>query len=627
MLHTLRILLPSLLALMAVLPASAAAQLDEVPMTPEQRRQLVALGYLDEADGGGDEQAEERSPRVVELVISGDASEDPKPINPLGPTRRNFLGRLEQIRAIAADPTVDGVKLEVKGLPGLAKTLDLMVELQALKDAGKTLVCYSEMVTRAELIVGSLADQFVVPPSGMIILEGFVAEAMYYKDLLDMLDVKVEVLHIGDYKTAYENFARNGMSPGQREVLQVVLDEYYDQVRGLVAGHRGLDPEVVDGFFGQVFVDPADAARAGLIDAVAYEDEFEASLEALFGGEPELIEDYGDRTKEDIEKMLENPFALMSMLPDLLDPPKPELPDEPYVGVVYCSGTIVSGKSQADFQGNVASMGSDTIVAALNRLGEDEHCQAVVLRVNSPGGSALASDMIWQAIQQAKKHKPVISSMGSVAASGGYWISMGCNAIVAQPSTLTGSIGVVSMLPDVSATLERFGVDVEVVTAGPGAEDLALMANGPSERLKASMTRWMEVTYQEFLGKVSKGRGLPVERVHELAQGRVWTGRQAAEVGLVDELGSYSDALALACVMGGLEVGECPVVELPEAPNMFEQFEESLGVLTRTPGEQLLIELGYGELVDDARALLGTVRGGLGPDSVQAVLPWRVLIR
>ncbi|MFT7464612.1 MAG: protease-4 [Pseudohongiellaceae bacterium] len=574
-------------------------------------------------------QSDDHKPaQVVELVITASGSEDPLPQNPLGPSRRNFRGKLQQIRDMAADENVAGVRLVVKGIPGLAKSIDLLAELSALKAAGKTIVCYTETLDRNGLLFCSLADQLVMPPSGMIILEGMVAEMMYYKELLDTLDVSLEVLHIGDYKTAYENFALNAMSDGQREVIKVILDEHFSQLIASVADHRGLAEEQVLAFFDQLIVDPSAAAQGGLIDAAVYEDEFDDVMDVLFGSDHEMVEHYGDRTQEDIEAMLENPFAIFSLLPQLLNPPAIKMPEEAYVGVVYASGAIISGKSQVDFEGNVSSMGSETIVAALQKVGEDDNCKAVVLRVNSPGGSAMASDMIWQAIERVKENKPVISSMGSVAASGGYWISMGCDAIVAQPSTITGSIGVVSMLPDVSRALKSLGVSVQTVAVGPRGDEMSLLAHGPSEGLKSTMTHWMELTYDEFISKVSNGRNIPADRVQELAQGRVWTGRQAEQNGLVDTLGGLTESIELACVMAGLDVEGTPLVELPEAPNIMEQIEESMGnmVSVHSAEERLLIALGLSEVLDMAEQLASHPRA-LHSDSVQAILPWRLLLR
>jgi len=579
-----------------------------------------------------DEQAEGEADKlqVAELVITGDGAEDPRPPQPFGRQPRNFRLKLEQIRDMAADPELAGVKLVVEGVPGFARTLDLLTELEALKDSGKTVVCYSEMLSRGPLMLASLADHLAVPPSGMIMLEGLAAEVMYFADLLESLDVEAEVLHIGDFKTAYENFSRDSMSDGQRASLGDILDEHYDQLLAVIAANRGIPRVAVEGLFARLIVDPAEAAEAGLIDAAAYEDEFEARCEELFGGEYELVEDYGDVTDEDIEKLLESPFGMFTMMSELLNPPRREQPDEPYLGVVYCSGTIVSGKSTSDFSVNVASMGSDTIVKALDTLAEDEDCKAIVLRVNSPGGSALASDMIWRAIERAKRTKPVVSSMGSVAASGGYWISMGCNAIVAQPSTLTGSIGVVSMVPDVHEAIAGLGVNVEVVSRGPLGDQLSLLAHGPTTILKDTITRSMETTYDAFLEKVSVGRGLSRERVHELAQGRVWTGRQAEANGLVDSLGGLADAISLACVLGGLDESEAPLLELPEPPNPMEALEEALGGLARaqlrSPVERALDAWG---VLDELRVLEAVVLDPrpIHADRVQALLPFHVTIR
>jgi protease-4 len=594
-------------------------------LTPSPAAQVAHAKDADKSAANG---ASGSVSKLVELTISADGAEDPIPENPLGPTRRNFRRRIEQIRAIAADPTVTAVQLEIEGIPGLARSLDLIEELKALKAAGKTIVCYTETLDRNGLLFASLADHLCMPPSGMIILEGMVAESMYYKDLLARFDAKVEVLHIGDFKTAYENFARDGMSLGQRTTLQNILGEYWEQTLDAIGEHRGLERKTLDGLFQQLIVPPDRAKQAKLLDQVGYRDAFDAKLDLMLGEGYERDDSYGDRTKEDIEKMLESPFALFAILPAILDPPKAEAPDEDYVAIVYATGPIMSGESTVDWQGNVASMGSETIVEAIDAAGDDEHCKAIVLRVNSPGGSALASDMIWRAIERAKRSKPVVSSMGSVAASGGYWISMGCTAIVAQPSTLTGSIGVVGMLPDLSDTLANNGIKMETVAVGPLGDELALLAHGPTEVLKSTITRNMENVYQDFLRKVVTGRKMEPKKVAQLAKGRVWTGRQAAENGLIDELGGLSESIELACALAGVDASETPLFELPEAPNPLEQFEESLGVMmqTRSPLEDVLTGLGFGDAVMLARRVLSDPRAVHG-DTVQAVMPFSYVIR
>lgn len=565
---------------------------------------------------------------LVELTISGDTSEDPAPPTPFGPSKRNFRARLELLREIARDDSIDGVKLEIGGFPGWAHTADLLVELDAIKASGKKVVCYAEMLTQTDLMFATIADHLVVPPSGMLALEGLTAEAFYMADMFDDFGVKFEVLHVGDFKTAYEDLARDTMSESQRIMLGQILDQRYDQLLGTIAGHRGVERAAVEGLMEHLFVEPDQALAAGVIDAVAYADEFETQVEGLLGGEYDVDEDYGKLGGLD-PAQLDNPFAAFSLLGQMLNPPDRDAPDEPHVAVVYATGAITSGDSTADFQGNVSTMGSDTIVEALERCYEDDHVKAVVLRVNSPGGSALASDMIWRAIERVQTKKPVISSMGSVAASGGYWISMGCRAIVAQPGTLTGSIGVVSMLPDVSEVVEDAGVQVEVVARGPHGDQMSLVKYGPTDPIRRALTRSMEVTYSQFLEKVSAGRRMPVEEVAELAGGRVWTGQQAYDNGLVDTLGGLDDAIALACVMGGgLDPSSTQVMEYPDPPNPFEEFEKSLSGAATLPGAARLVldGLGAGHLgVFVERSMSSS--SVLHPERVQALMPFHLRVR
>ena len=528
---------------------------------------------------------EAKGPKLVELAINANVAEDPSPENPLGPSRRNFRSKLLLLRQIAGDESVAGVRLKLDGNPGFAHGIDLLEELARVKAAGKKVVCYSETLSQGDLMFASAADLLVVPPSGQIVLEGLQAELFYLKDMLDKIDVSFEVMHVGNYKTAFEDLSRNAMSAEQREVIGLLLDEYYGQLLDTIAANRKIERAQVEAAFQEVLVLPQDAARMGLISGVAFEDEFEAQVETLLGGKPNKVKNYGDKSAEDLEKMLGSPFAAFSLLPKLLNPPKKEAPKEPYIAIVYATGAIMSGKSQAGWDGSVSSMGSETIVEALNKTYEDDNCKAVVFRVNSPGGSALASDMIWRAIERVKTKKKVVASMGSVAGSGGYWISMGCDAIVAQPSTITGSMGVVSMLPNLSVALKDLGINVEVVAKGPHGDQLSLLKHGPTPALKAVINKMMTTVYGEFIEKASKGRRMDKEKLELLARGRVWTGRQAEERGLVDELGGLQDAINLACVMAGnLNAATTPIMELPQAPSFMEALEEAFGDMAYTGG-------------------------------------------
>ncbi len=585
----------------------------------------------DEAEKAEESSAEETTPeapkpKVVDFSVSDLGDEDPAPTSPFGPSRDNFRTTLGKLRQIAEDPEIVGLRLRVEGGLDNARSLDLMRELDRIRQAGKKIVCYAESLTRSDLVYSSVAELLATPPSAMIMLEGISAEVMYLKDMLDKVGVKLQVMHIGDFKTAFEDMSRNHMSEAQRETLQALMDEFYNQAIHLIAKNRGMPEATVQTLFDKVLVTPEEAEQVGLL-TVAYEDQFDAMVETAFGGPIELVEDYGEEDGQDLEELMNNPFAFMQIMQDMLKPKKKKLPEGPKIAIVYCSGGIVSGKSTQGLTGQ--SMGSETIVEALEETLENDDIKAVVLRVNSPGGSALASDMIWRAVERVKEKKPVIASMGSVAASGGYWISMGCNKIIAQPSTITGSIGVVSALPDVTETLEKLGINVELVGSGPRTEDLAIMRNGVTPFLREKLTASMQNTYDTFLEKVAEGRGMTVEEVRPLAAGRVWTGRDAKEFGLVDSLGGLEDAIVVACHYGGrLNVDETPVLEYPEAPDFFEQLEESMGqfLQVRSPMREALELLGFDDVWPMIESLKESSRG-LHHDMVQCILPFSVRIR
>jgi len=573
-------------------------------------------------------QAKEKA-KVVQLTISSKVQEDPAAEVPFGPKQRNFRAKLQLIREIAADDAIDGVRLKVKSAPDFAHTIDLLDELRALKAAGKKIVCYAETLDQRSLMFSSLADCLAMPPSGMLALEGLTVEALYLKDLLAKLDAKVEIVHIGEFKTAYEDLALDSMSDAQRKVLGLLLDEFYTQICDTIATNRGMSKEALAGLYEKMLVSAEQAKQAGLIDLVAYEDEFDSKLEQIFGGEIDFDKDYGDTGTKELEKMLESPFAMFAMLPKLLNPPKQKLPDEPRIAIVYATGPIMSGKSKAGFDGTVSQMGSETIVKALEQALEDDWVKAVILRVNSPGGSALASDMIWRATQRVKAKKPIIASMGYVAGSGGYWISMGCDRIIAQPCTITGSIGVVSMLPNVSETLKNLGINVQVVSKGPHGAENAILANGPTPALKNMIREYMLDVYDEFVRKVSEGRRMNPEVLETLARGRVWTGRQALDLNLVDELGGLEDSIVSACELGGgLDPKTVLVAEYPRAPNFFDQLEEAFEGLATIEGQlkATFTRLGYGDLVTLAEAALQNGRHVSG-DTVMAVMPYLLTVR
>ncbi len=542
---------------------------------------------------------------LVGLDLSDLGEEDPAAPEPFRPSSRNFLGDLRRIRELSKDPEVAGLRLVLGEGLDFARTLDLLSALHSFRSVGKRVFCFAESLDAPSCMVASAADFLAVPPSGQILLEGPSIEAIYLKELLAKVGVEFEVLHVGEYKTAFEEFSRDRMSAEQRESLTAILQEFYAQLLDTIGSQRGLSRETVESLFEKVFITPQEALQARLIDAVLYEDEFNQRLEEQVQGEVEIDFDYGDPQAPDLMSMFSNPFAMIAELQKLIEPSEDDLPEGPKVAIVYATGPIESGESARGFGGSL-SMGSETIALALDQTYEDDEVKAVVLRVNSPGGSALASDMIWRAVQRVRTRKPVIASMGDVAASGGYWILMGCDRILAQPSTITGSLGVVGAVPNLSQVLAKLGVHVEIVGAGPRTEDLAILGKGLSPFLRENLTRLMQDVYDEFIRKAAAGRKMDPGVVEPIARGRVWTGRDAERLGLVDGLGGMEEAIALACAMGGgLSARLTPLVELPKAPGLLEALEETMGRISMQGLTlQSLRELGWSQASAALAAIL-----------------------
>ncbi len=586
------------------------------------------LPILDPRSAASDDDA--AKPQLVTLDLADLGDEDPTPRAPFGPRQRNFLADLERLKQLAADPSVVAIRLEpVHGLDG-ARATDVLRELHAAKAAGKKLVCFAEALDRSALQFASMADLLMIPPAGEIALEAPSAELLYMKELLAKVGVRYDVLHVGEFKTAFEDMSRATMSDEQRLSMRALLKERYETTVETIAKNRRIDRAKVEAGFEAVLVSPAEALALGLIDAVGYEDEFDAKVAALLGAAPdaiEMVEEYGEEEGPDLGE-LDNPFALFGKLKELLEPKEESLPDGARIAIVYASGGITSGESSVGFGG--ATMGADTIVAALDTARDDEQVKAVVLRINSPGGSALASDLIWRAVQRCREKKPVIASMGGVAASGGYWIAMGCDRILAQPSTITGSIGVVAAVPNLAETWEKVGINVEVVGYGPHAEELSMMRDGLPQVLRGKLERSMQEIYAEFVAKAAKGRKLDPVALELNARGRVWSGREAKEIGLIDGFGGLREAIAMACFLGGrLDPATTPRRELPEAPDFFEQLKEQFGglVSAKAPLALLAREFG-GEAVADALApFLAEPAAGQSRWQLHCTLPWALRIR
>jgi protease-4 len=442
--------------------------------------------------------------------------------------KRNQLTSLEELRELVEylerDPEVPGLCLQIGSIGlGWATCESVRELLQRVRTAGKRVVCYlAEGGGNRELYVASCADRIVLVPWSTIGPLGFAAQSVYFKRLLSRVGVQVDVQATGPYKSAAEPLVLDEMSDAAREQQAALLGGLQTALEQALVESRKLQPETLETLFSRGFIGAREAQRLGVVDDLRYEDELRLSLEDG--------ENAGDRPWRSAQGYLtESRFRIWR-----------PLRDPPYIGVVNLSGTITDSKRS--FRRS-ADRGS--IVGAIRRASRDPRVQAVVLHVDSPGGSAFASELIHHEVERLAKKKPVIAYFGNVAASGGYYVAAACRSIVARSLSVTGSIGVVSAKPAISDLLERLGVNAQTLRTAPHADMLSSVRPLSPDEARVMNEHTLEL-YARFLEVVSVGRNRPVEEIQALAGGRVWSGRDARERGLVDVLGGIDRALDLA---------------------------------------------------------------------------------
>ena len=436
-----------------------------------------------------------------------------------------------------------------------------------LRKAGKPV--YAELTTAdsSPYLLAAACDKIVMPPSGMLAVPGVRAEITFYKGLLDKLGLQFDCLKMGKYKGAFEPLTRNDMSQPLRESYEALVDDYYADMVATIAADRHLKDYQVKTFIDRGLFTAADAVKAGLIDEVLYADQLQEAIQKRLKVEKiDVVTDY--KTKK-IDADFSG-FSGMMKLVELLTGGKPAEAGgkKPKIAVVYAVGQIAEGKSETGTLGGSA-MGSTTIIAALRKAADDPKVSAIVLRIDSPGGSATASDLIWR--ETVRLHKPIIASMGDVAGSGGYYIAMGAKKIIAAPGTLTGSIGVIGGKLVTRGLYDKLGLNTEVISRG--ANSGSMSANQPfTPEERKVWTEVLQDTYHQFVSKAAEGRKMTYDKLEALAQGRVYTGRMAKSLGLVDELGTLQDAVVAAKLAAGLKAdAEVDLLVLPEPKTFFEQ--------------------------------------------------------
>ena len=484
------------------------------------------------------------APLILELDLTDGIGEGPVS-DPLSAILSRRKARMQDIidglRRARRDDRVRALVVKVGGgRIGLARMQELREAVGAFRESGKLTVAWSE--TFGEFTHGNVPyylatafDRIYLQPSGSVGLTGIAVEQLFLHDALAKAGVAFQSAKRYEYKSAADNLTERGFTGPAREAAERLAESIAEQLTAAIAERRGKSPEQARALLDRGPFLAEDALAEGLVDALAYRDEVYADVRKEAG--PEAILQYVARyqrshTLAQRAKKLPNPR-------------------ERFVAVIYASGPIKQGRSGRSPLGG-GSMGSDTVTAALRSATSDDRVRAVLLRVNSPGGSAVASDTIWREVVRTRAAgKPVVVSMGDVAASGGYYISMAADVIVAQPGTLTGSIGVIAGKPVFEEAFGRIGITTDSVSVGRGATMFA-PTHPFSEDEWQRVNNWLDAIYRDFTEKVASGRRMTVEQVHEIARGRVWTGADAARNGLVDELGGMSAAAGIARRRAGL---------------------------------------------------------------------------
>lgn len=453
------------------------------------------------------------------------------------------------------DERIAGIYLDITSLnASMAATEEIRGALAAFKESGKFIVSYSENYGQHEYYLASVANEVYLNPAGEMTFKGLSAQVMFFKDALERLSVDMQVIRHGKFKSAIEPFIREDMSPANREQMTVLVNSIWDYQINQMASSRNVSQEHLNKIADGLLIRHAeDAQKYQLVDALLYEDEVIALLK--------------EKTNKNAEENL-NTIALKGfnrVREKTVEGTREKWNSKNKIAVIFAEGDIISGESRDE------SMGSETIAKAIKDAREDKHVKAIVLRVNSPGGSALASDVIWREVILAKEAKPLVVSMGNLAASGGYYISCAADKIYAENTTITGSIGVFGLIPNMKGLFnEKLGINIDRVNTNEFSDGLT-----PFRPLtiteKEALQEMIEQIYDDFTSKVASGRNMTQAAVDSIGQGRVWSGVTAKEIGLVDELGGLKEAINAAA-----DLAELPDYKLKELPFQEEPFEKLL---------------------------------------------------
>ena len=508
---------------------------------------------------------------------------------------------LNAIEAAKNDDKIKGISiLNNQSQLGLAQMKSVRDKLEEFKKTGKFVYAYANYYSQGEYYLNSVANKVYLNPVGVVDFKGLSAEILYLKELQEKSGVKFEVIRHGKYKSAVEPYLAQEMSPENREQMTVLLHSVWSSIVADIAKSRKVTVAQLDAIANTLGARTPELALANkMIDKIAYEDEYHNAIRNLL--KVDKKEKYNSVSITDYAKT-----AALTV---------DDYSKDDIIAVIYAQGEIMSG------EGDVNIIGEGSIKRSLEEARNDDDVKAIVLRVDSPGGSALTSELIWREIEITKKVKPVVVSMGNYAASGGYYIAANANRIFAEPNTITGSIGVFGMLPNMNQLGKNIGINAEQVKTHANASGYSIF-EPIDENYKSYALESIEKTYATFLKRVAEGRNMSTAQVDAMAQGRVWTGMDAKKLGLVDEIGGLEAAIKYAAKLG--KTTSYRTENFPEYEKNFEDFLSNFtGIAALQTKEQLLKE----QLGEEGFQMLEQIKRVKSRKGIQAMMPYELNIR
>ncbi|MFS4416562.1 signal peptide peptidase SppA [Maribacter sp. 2307ULW6-5] len=553
--------------------------------------------------GSGEDAIEVKQNTVLEMQLQGPIADyvggdGADPFASLFEPARGLDDILHAIAVAKGDDRIKGISLNNNFvMAGMAQAQALRKALADFKEAGKFIYAYADFYTQKDYYLATVADSIFINPVGALDFKGLSSEVLFFKELQDKTGIKMEVIRHGKYKSAVEPFLENEMSEANRLQIRELIQSLWDNMLTEMAAARGLSETemntLADTLGGRL---PKMAKNNGLLDGLVFADVYVDKLKRAVevpDGDLELV------SLEDYTR-----YAKTKKLKKGTD----------RIAVIFAQGEILYGEGGPDV------IGQDLINKALKKAREDEKTKAVVLRVNSPGGSALTSDLIWREVLLTREKKPVVVSMGNVAASGGYYIASAANAIFAEPTTITGSIGVFGTVPNLSGLAADIGINAEQVGTHKNAVDYSLF-EPMGDTFRNVVEESIEHTYQTFLNRVGEGRNMSMAQVDSVAQGRVWSGVDAQRVGLVDALGGLEDALAKAAELANIT--EYGIRKYPKYKTGLERLMEDLGGASANTRKAWLRD----EMGEELYRAWESVRPSVDQKGIQAKMPFSLNIK